>query len=67
MPGKTLEKQKPRDAGFFVGAEGEDGEKRAGPEAAAPPSAAGGGALAVAFVFGPGGQDCGGIHTGKLL
>ena len=25
------------------------------------------GALAVAFVFGPSGQDCGGIHAGKLL
>lgn len=26
-----------------------------------------GAAFAVAFVFGPGGQDCGGIHGGKLL
>ncbi|WP_287877896.1 hypothetical protein, partial [Acidovorax sp.] len=35
--------------------------------AAATPSKAGRCAFAVAFVFGPGGQDCGGIHTGKLL
>jgi len=34
---------------------------------AAAVSEAGGGALAVAFVFGPGGQDSGGVHAGKLL
>ena len=34
---------------------------------AAAPSEAGWSALAVAFVFGPSGQDCGGIHGGKLL
>ena len=34
---------------------------------AAAPSEAGRSALAVAFVFGPSGQDCGGIHGGKLL
>ena len=33
----------------------------------AAPSEAGRCALAIAFVFGPSGQDCGGIHAGKLL
>jgi len=36
-------------------------------ELATTPSEAGGSALAIAFVFGPSGQDCGGIHAGKLL
>ncbi|MBD9391546.1 hypothetical protein [Acidovorax sp. ACV01] len=36
-------------------------------ELAATPSEAGWSALAIAFVFGPSGQDCGGIHAEKLL
>lgn len=49
---------------------GVNGEKKGRPgrnPGAATPSEAGRCALAVAFVFGPGGQDCGGVHVGKLL
>ena len=67
-PGRDA--KKPRSGGAFLVEWVEIVKKKGRPglgTGAATPSVAGRGALAVAFVFGPGGHDCCGIHTGKLL